>query len=67
MISIILSASEETKERALAAGFKEETVLMRDSFHGDSDMSEEELEDEMYKLGPNQFLISNVWGAIPDD
>lgn len=62
MISIILSASDEVKKEAIAAGFKEATVLIRHDPIESCDENKQKLEREIKKMQPHQFLVSDFWG-----
>ena len=67
MVSIILSAYDEAKKLALAAGFREETVLIRHEMVTGSKENEDEIVSEIINnIHPNQFLVANYWGACPD-
>ena len=66
MVSIILAASDETKAKALAAGFKERTVLVRYDAVQSTDENRRKLEREMKAMGPYQFLAADYWGMCAD-
>lgn len=69
MISIILAADDESKARAMAAGFRERTVLTRDERIGFEPMDDQKAKTEIWimrHIKPFQFLVSGVWGAGPD-
>lgn len=66
MISIILSASEETKKLARAAGFTEQTVLVRNNSCMSDDENKGRLERELFAMGPYQFVVSDYFGMGPD-
>lgn len=63
MVSIILSASDEAKARALKAGFREETVLIRFSGGLSTAANKQAIERELRRMLPNQFLVSDYWGV----
>jgi hypothetical protein len=63
MISVILAASDEAKQRALAAGFVEQTVLVRYETLKPEGTIEGEL---MRTIKPSQFIVGNYWGAGPE-
>jgi hypothetical protein len=68
-VSIILEASDEAKEKAKAAGFRERVVLVR--FEQICVGANKKLADELtgrvlQELKPYQYLLSDFWGAGPD-
>jgi hypothetical protein len=62
MVAIILAASSETKKLALAAGFREETVLIRHNPVLSTDENKRLIERELFAMRPYQFLVSDFWG-----
>jgi hypothetical protein len=64
-LAIILAASVECKERALADGFKEQTVLIK---HVGGFPKEEKWKAEkaVRDLKPFQFAVFDFWGMGPD-
>ena len=66
MVSIILAASPETKAEAIAAGFREATVLLRHNPVTSTEENKRKLESELFILRPAQFLVSDYWGVGAD-
>lgn len=66
MISIILAASPEVEEKALAEGFRKETVLIRQEGGLSTPENKQQIESKLFKLRPFQFLVSDYWGMGPD-
>lgn len=66
MVSIILAANDETKAKAIAAGFRETTVLLRHDAVQSGDENRRKLEAEMKAMRPYQFLAADFWGMCPD-
>jgi len=67
MVSIIMAAGDEARERAKSAGFREFSVLLR--FEGCMSTKEEKarLQTELAtEIKPYQFLVSDYWGMGPD-
>lgn len=67
MVSIILASNEETKAMAIAAGFREETVLIRSSGLQSTEENRRKLEAEMRAMKPYQFLAADYWGMCNPD
>jgi hypothetical protein len=63
MVAIILAASDKTKKLALAAGFLEETVLIRHDPVESTDEKKRMIERKLFAMRPYQFLVSGYWGA----
>ncbi len=63
MVSIILACNDETKAKALAAGFHEETVLIRHNGVLSNEENKRTLETELFNMRPYQFLVADFWGA----
>lgn len=64
MIQIILLASDEAKARAKAAGFTEQTVLIRHNGCQSTEENKRKLEREIaHQIRPYQYLVSDYWGA----
>lgn len=62
--AVIFAANDECKERALADGFREETVLIK---HVTVEKGKKwEAERDVRKLGPYQFAVTDYWGMMPD-
>lgn len=69
MISIILAWSPEARERAIAAGFRERTVLVRDEVvvpTTDKTKQERITAQVLREIKPFQYLLSSWWGAGPE-
>lgn len=66
MVSIILEANNETKAAAIAAGFREKTILIRHNGVESTEENRRKLESEMKVMGPYQFLAADYWGMCPD-
>lgn len=62
MVSIILACSNEVKEKALASGFKEETVLIKHNSVSSTEENKSALEHDLFSMRPYQFLVSDFWG-----
>jgi hypothetical protein len=63
VISIILAANAEAKERAKAAGFTEYTVLLRHEACMSTQEEKAKRENELaMEIRPFQFLVSDYWG-----
>jgi hypothetical protein len=62
MVAIILAASPEAKARAMKAGFREETVLIRNDPVQSTEENKKLIERELFALRPYQFLVSDFWG-----
>lgn len=67
MIAIILKASDEAKQRAREAGFREETVLIRNESCVSGDDNRRAVEAAVMRLRPYQFLVSDYWGMCNPD
>lgn len=67
-MSVILSCSPEAKEKALADGFKEQTVLVKwEGIRSDDARRKSQRESQiMNAIRPNQFFVGDFWGAGPD-
>ena len=65
MISIILTASPEVIQDAKADGFVERKVLVKHHGCKSTEENKSELEKQLRKLGPYQFLVSDFWGMAP--
>ena len=66
MTSIILAASPLCKRNAIAAGFREEKVLIRHEIGCSTKANKERIESELFRLRPYQFLVSDFWGMGAD-
>ena len=66
MVSIILLANEDAKAKAIAAGFREKTVLIRHDPVQSTEANKRKLEDEMLSMRPYQFLAADYWGMCVD-
>lgn len=66
MVCIILCACDEVKAKAKAAGFSQQTILIRNNPVQSTDANKQRYERELMQLGPYQFLVSDFWGAGPD-
>lgn len=65
MVTIILECNDETKARALASGFREQTVLVKCDPIKTSDENKRRLEQECFTIRPYRFLVSDTWGMGP--
>ncbi len=67
MVSIIIRANDETKKRAIAAGFVESSVLIRWEYGISSEKERQRRErDLMDEIHPYQFLVADYWGIRAD-
>lgn len=66
MVSIILACSEEVKLEAIARGFREQTVLVRQESGLSTPKEQARIEVEVGNLRPFQYLVSDYWGMGPD-
>ena len=66
MVCIILCASRDAEERAVQAGFTEQTVLIRYDPVQSTDANKKALEREVANLRPFQYLVADYWGMEID-
>lgn len=67
MVSIILTANKECKERALKSGFKKIEVLLRYESCLSGKENENRIAGEIIReLKPFQVLVSDYWGMGVD-
>ena len=62
MVSVILACSEEVKAKALSAGFREQTVLVKHNACLSTEENKANLEHQLFEMQPYQFLVSDFWG-----
>lgn len=65
MISIVLAAPNAVKAKLKKAGFREETLLVRDEPLVPDGDNQKQILDELKKLGAEQYLVSDYVGSPP--
>ena len=64
-LSIIIECSQEAKDKALAAGFTEKTVLVRgEMVRSDDHETRRRIEVKVLRdIQPLQYTLTDFWGA----
>lgn len=65
MISVILDASDDAKAKALAAGFREQTVLVREEGFSPVVRKDTTAGWIMTNIRPSRFWVGDCWGMGP--
>jgi hypothetical protein len=67
MVSVILAASDQARQKAIVLGFREEKVLIRWEHGISGEDRKVKFEGEIIReIKPYQFLVADFWGAGPE-